>query len=448
MIRPKHMSFVAVLTCVAFLNVTLLTTNIAFAQNKRTVACFVLEKNSKQLQAAAVMSSILRDNVGQMVGVELKTGAPAGNPQAAIEATRHTNAGFVALNTNNKAKALADFQKANELLNQNPGVGSIRLHARVAKGMGVANFLNNETTLGKDLIKRSLLLYSAQSANEYAYSVDIRNIYEHAKREIADLATGNIEVQSTPEGAEVFLNGEFKGYTPMTLDNAAAGSHLVEVRKDGYLRWSAPADVPEGGRAPVSAILTAAPNQGALYKAVASVKRSMKSAKKFGSSSQALSRLVGAKEILVVTAGMGGAGFELRGYFRGLDGTVKPVKGTIAQDANFFRSVKSLLTNAVQAAFAPDERAKGLDAPPAATVESVMKESAELGGEMAIDPDSPLFNLDTKTQSESIVKKWWFWTIIGSVVVGATATVLLLTMGEENETTGPVGNLNITLEQF
>jgi len=234
----------------------------------------------------------------------------------------------------------------------------------------------------------------------------------------------------------------------MTLDNAAAGSHLVEVRKDGYLRWSAPADVPEGGRAPVSAILTAAPNQTELNKAVSVLKKAMRSAKKFGPRAKVLSGLVGANEILVVTAGMSSAGFELRGYFRGLDGIVKPVKGTIAQDANFFRSVKGLLTNAIQAAFAPDERAKGLDAPPAATVESVMKESAELGGEMAINPDSPLFNLNTKKESESIVKKWWFWTIIGGVVAGATATVLLLTMGEEKETTGPVGNLNITLEQF
>ena len=72
----------------------------------------------------------------------------------------------------------------------------------------------------------------------------------------------------------------------------------------------------------------------------------------------------------------------------------------------------------------------------------------QLGGDVAIDPDSPLFNVAKKGERDSIIKKWWFWTIIGTVVVGGAVTVVLLTLDEDDASPGAVGNLDLTLEQF
>ncbi len=421
----------------------------ASAKQGRTVACFVIPKNNKQMQAAAVMSSIIREQMGKLVGITVRTGAPAGNEQAAIEAQRLADAGFTALNTGDKNTAVTTFQKAWDVLAQNPGVGNIRLHARVAKGLGVASFMTGKPTRGKELIKRSLLLFNKQTANEYAYTVDVRNIYEHAKREISEKAQGNIEVRSTPDGAEVYLDGKFKGYTPITLQNSAAGSHLVEVVKDGYLRWSTAAIVPAGGRIPIHSVLTASPVKGQLDQALARLRRNMRP-KKFGKAVQPLLGVVSASEALVVMASVGQGGFQLEGFFVDLAGNVQPVKSKIAQDAQFFANIKGLLSNTLQAAFAAEGRSgDGLGGPPQEVVDTVMKQSDSLGGEVAIDPNSPLFNVEDKKKGDSITSKWWFWTIVGVGSAAIIGTVIGVALVDPDGTeAGAVGNLRITLEQF
>jgi hypothetical protein len=106
------------------------------------------------------------------------------------------------------------------------------------------------------------------------------------------------------------------------------------------------------------------------------------------------------------------------------------------------------LSSNLKAAFVQQERVNALDSPPPETIASVMKESAELGGELAIDPDSPLFSVGKKGSRDSIINKWWFWTIIGSVVAGAVATVVILTTGEDDSSSGAVGDLRINLQKI
>ena len=49
-------------------------------------------------------------------------------------------------------------------------------------------------------------------------------------------AVAGLRLESKPAGAVVFVNGEEKGQTPLTLD-LAAGSYEVAVRQEGYLPW-------------------------------------------------------------------------------------------------------------------------------------------------------------------------------------------------------------------
>ena len=52
---------------------------------------------------------------------------------------------------------------------------------------------------------------------------------------VADLsATGGMRVLSTPEGAEVRIDGELIGKTPVSRDSVPAGDHVVEFRLAGY----------------------------------------------------------------------------------------------------------------------------------------------------------------------------------------------------------------------
>lgn len=48
---------------------------------------------------------------------------------------------------------------------------------------------------------------------------------------------GSMSVESNPMGAEIYVDGEFKGKTPTILNNIIVGNRKVEVRLNGYIPW-------------------------------------------------------------------------------------------------------------------------------------------------------------------------------------------------------------------
>jgi hypothetical protein len=71
--------------------------------------------------------------------------------------------------------------------------------------------------------------------------------------------TGIIQITSTPSGAEVYLDSEYHGTTPVILRAVPAGNHTVELRERGYTNWSSGITVTPGSTVPVSAALVPVP---------------------------------------------------------------------------------------------------------------------------------------------------------------------------------------------
>jgi hypothetical protein len=64
--------------------------------------------------------------------------------------------------------------------------------------------------------------------------------------------TGAIRITSTPSGAEVYLNNEYHGTTPNTINAVPVGNHTIEVRERGYKNWSTSIAVTSGDTASAS----------------------------------------------------------------------------------------------------------------------------------------------------------------------------------------------------
>ena len=79
---------------------------------------------------------------------------------------------------------------------------------------------------------------------------------------VADLsATGALRILSTPEGADVRIDGELIGKTPVQRDAVAGGDHVVEFKLKGYFDHKETMKV-EGGREKVFSVdLKAAPHR-------------------------------------------------------------------------------------------------------------------------------------------------------------------------------------------
>ncbi len=413
------------------------------AEGDRDVAVFVLPKKRGKGKAVAVMlGSIVRERTAEMKGVRLLTGAPLGDKNIRSQVETLTNAGFKALNTG--GDGTSSFEQANALLEKHPDVGGARLHARVAKGLGVSKTMSGSKVDGQRWIKRSLLLYDKQSARQYAYSVEVHDVYQRANREILDMAKGSIAVQSIPSGAEVVLNGVFKGYTPITLQAIAAGHHFLELRTDGYKRWTSSPVVTEGGSVTLDAAMEEWELRGDLKKALSNVRRGM-SKSKFGKVAKGLGVLTGSKEVLVLYASSRSGNYNLDGFH--WNGTaVSAVQSDLSQGLD--ESVRVMLGQALGTEYKTDARVASLETPPPERIKSVMEKSGLLDSDSTVDPDSPLFDLSKKDKEDSVLDKWWFWTAIGGGVALTVTAVVLAVVLKEDEGPGSVGDLDIQINRF
>jgi hypothetical protein len=64
--------------------------------------------------------------------------------------------------------------------------------------------------------------------------------------------TGSVTITSSPSGAEVYLDNEYHGTTPNTINAVPAGNHTVEIRERGYKNWSQNITVTSGRTASVT----------------------------------------------------------------------------------------------------------------------------------------------------------------------------------------------------
>ena len=67
-----------------------------------------------------------------------------------------------------------------------------------------------------------------------AYPSNVITRYAGLKRGVDTRATGAIEVVSDPLGAAVYVDGVFRGSTPLTIEGLADGQHAVVVERLGY----------------------------------------------------------------------------------------------------------------------------------------------------------------------------------------------------------------------
>lgn len=83
----------------------------------------------------------------------------------------------------------------------------------------------------------------------------VTNIFAKLVLSENKVGAGNIQVKSRPLRAQVFVDGELKGITPLTLTGILVGQHSIKVSMDGYNDYTTTVDVGLGRTANVWASL-------------------------------------------------------------------------------------------------------------------------------------------------------------------------------------------------
>ena len=149
---------------------------------------------------------------------------------------------------------LADPVAAKGLINIvcNPPNGTIYLDKKPAGTVapsGVANLW--EVPYGNHLLEVQLAGYQPYASSVYVPPNDIVKV----TITLVPIPDGSLAITSVPAGAQVSVDNQYRGISPLTLNGFAAGSHTVTLTSPGYQDWSTTVQVTPGATTQVNANL-------------------------------------------------------------------------------------------------------------------------------------------------------------------------------------------------
>lgn len=408
---------------------------------KRGVGVFVFAKKAALQSDAQVVQTMMRARVVELGGVKLLTGSPEPPVNLGATVAPKVEEGFDALADREHAAAQVLFQDAYDVLSRHTGQLNRRLMAKTLKGLGVARAMAGQIGPAQEMMGASVNMWPDQQPAEYAYSRDVLQTFKGTQRKQMNQAAGTIMVATTPEGAEVSVDGVVRGVGPISVPELAAGRHWVSVAQDGYVRSGVFVDVAPGESLGHRVVLEPRPNMEAWDTVIDQMPKAFRSKRTAKGVMPALVSILEADEVIVLQLDKRG-GYKLKGWHQSADG-LAPVKLTLARDASFITNLHGFVDGTLQTS--PDESVIGiLDAPPADT--TVMEVGGDPSDELFIDPNDPILKTRKKRRARSITKEWWFWTAIGGTAAALTVGAIVL-FSQQDEGKGPVGDLVINFNK-
>jgi hypothetical protein len=116
----------------------------------------------------------------------------------------------------------------------------------IAKGTEVTAYINGDVKLDLAKFEPAPLVPAAQSVSSASSAATPNTGPADASSVSPDQgAAAELEVSSTPDGADIEIDGNFVGSTSSTV-GVAAGPHLVSVKKAGFKPWERKITVSSG----------------------------------------------------------------------------------------------------------------------------------------------------------------------------------------------------------
>ncbi len=100
--------------------------------------------------------------------------------------------------------------------------------------LGAVHILRGEEKMGAERLLQALAVDRDVEPDPRVFNPSMRQQFQRASDQLASRRPGKLVVTSTPSYAEVWVDGQFRGITPYTIDGLRDGKHYVRIVKDGY----------------------------------------------------------------------------------------------------------------------------------------------------------------------------------------------------------------------
>ena len=285
--------------------------------------------------------------------------------------------------------AATKWTEALEFFVKNPNLADAKTLADAhffVGALAIQNGGKGQSKKAQEEFVRALMNNPELTCDPQVYGNDVKKSFDKALTEVSNKPTGPLTVDSSPPGATVSLRGKELGLTPLPEQTVPVGRHLLTFNKPGYEATGTFADVGKEG-------ITAKPT--------------LKAAPGYSEVRDAATALVGKGfgQKGTIPAGAKKLGEVVKSRFLVLsDGATAEV-----WDVETGNRVSGLSMSAEELTESAKKIATFIEKPGSAAVAAA--EVTQVGG---AEPGA----------GGPVYKQWWFWTAVGVVAVGASATAI------------------------
>jgi hypothetical protein len=404
------------------------------ADGPRT-ACITLPSDEFSQKAAAVLGHLVRENfrrAGEFDLIDTRELLNKGTQDPRLDtidnAHRLLARGKKQYDNLELDPAIEALSKARELFRKAAGrLGDGEKYVETLLFLGASHILSGDSELGSDAFRQVALFDKRRTLDPKLFPPSMIDIFKRVKSEVAASPVGMVQLKSNPPAADVYLNGVYKGVTPLTLAKVPEGTHFVRLEKDGYLPWGQLVDFFATHEERVEATLQASAGLDQFKKRSAKLLGDLDDDPPKAAVVQ-FGQWLGVDRLVVLQVKQRGSDVTAEALLARIEPPAKLAHRSakfVFTNANFLARADAFFTSLYRQVELPPagggeaDEGKG----PALTVAQCNSDSDCAIGEICdrasgtCIPEGP--------RGDAIYEKWWFWTIVGGVaVVGAGTGVL------------------------
>ncbi len=409
-----------------------------------TMAVLVVPPNRRNVKRAIALERLLGSYVPRLEQVVAFELSPVDGIEQEAKIAGLVEQALRALLLRTPQRASDRLKAAQKLLNKYPSAGDVRLYARFFKALSLVALARQKLVESRNAMLKSKVLFPSQAEEEYvAYGSLARDLFRTVKTTYDGAPTGDLLISTKPKGAQLWVDGTYRGTTPLKISDLPIGDHRLTIRAPGMTAERRIVTVSASKPQKVKVSLKPAAFHEDLRQGRSVLIANFNQPTVIEDRIRELRNELGTDQIMVVRAGFTRQQTEMKGYFLGADGAFKKVQAVIPKDENYLTANAAFVAQSAGAKLLPDPGKQPLDHRNSVVVASKQTTTAAAG---AIDPNAPLFQSDAEVE-EPITSKWWFWASVGGGVLLLGGTIWALSAGDVEESAGATGTLKISLHQ-
>lgn len=109
--------------------------------------------------------------------------------------------------------------------------------------LGAALELLGQKEEGREVFRRLLLVNPDAEFDPLVFPPALAAVFKQVRGQVARAGTGSWNVEASPGGAEVWVDGVYRGISPVRVLDLAEGGHLLQLLRRGHRRFGGVFDV-------------------------------------------------------------------------------------------------------------------------------------------------------------------------------------------------------------